>query len=245
MTDYQHIPFRENIPAYALGALDAEDAAALEAHLRTCEACRDELAAYRATSDNLLINIHPQKPSAALRQHLQRQLPGTQKSERSRLKWSFGRVAVGIAIILLLVLNVLSISQVRALQNQQAQLVHQIQNGQMALAMLSYPNTKSFPIKEKNVTGSLLLDKEYNNAVLILRGLPSIPDNQTYQIWLIAPNQDRTSAGLLRPQTDLPFISEPINATQDLANFVGIGMTIEPAGGSDHPTGMQIFRVDF
>jgi anti-sigma-K factor RskA len=90
-----------------------------------------------------------------------------------------------------------------------------------------------------------LLDKEYNNAVLILRGLPSITDEQTYQVWLIAPNEERTSAGLVRPQTDLPFISEPIYSTQDLANFVGIGMTIEPAGGSDHPTGLQIFRIDF
>jgi hypothetical protein len=49
----------------------------------------------------------------------------------------------------------------------------------------------------------------------------------------------------LRPPPNLPFISEPINATQDLSNFVGIGMTIEPAGGSLHPTGLQIFRIDF
>jgi anti-sigma-K factor RskA len=245
MSYYQHVPFRENIPAYAIGALDAEEAEALESHLRTCEACRDELTAYRAASDRLLMVPTPQKPSAALRRHLQGRLPSPQKSGRSRLKWSFGRAAMGIAIVLLLVLNVLSISQVRALRNQQAQLVDQIQNGQMALAMLSYPNTQSFPIKEENVTGSLLLDKEYNNAVLILRGLPAIPDNQTYQIWLISPNQERTSAGLLRPQTNLPFISEPINATKDLANFVGIDITIEPRGGSDRPTGKQIFRVDF
>jgi len=32
---------------------------------------------------------------------------------------------------------------------------------------------------------------------------------------------------------------------QELSNFVGIGMTIEPAGGSDHPTGEQVFRVDY
>jgi len=152
---------------------------------------------------------------------------------------------VGLAIVFLLALNIFSIWQVRALQSQQAQLMDQIQNGQMALAMLSYPNTQSFPIKEESVTGSLLLDKEYNNAVLILRGLPTIPDEQTYQVWLIAPDGERTSAGLLRPQTDLPFISEPVYSTQDLVNYVGIGMTIEPAGGSDHPTGLQIFRVDF
>ena len=245
MTYYEHLPFRENIPAYALGALDAEDVAALEAHLQTCASCRDELAAYRATSDNLLMALPPQKPSVALRKRLQKQLPGRQKAARPRLNWPLNRVAVGIAIVLLLALNMLSISQVRALQRQQAQLMDQIQNGQMALTMLSYPHTQSFPINEENVTGSLLLDKEYNNAVLILRGLPPVADDQTYQVWLIASNGERTSAALLRPQTDLPFLSEPIYSTQDLANFVGIGMTIEPAGGSDRPTGQQIFRVDF
>ncbi|HEX9333518.1 MAG TPA: zf-HC2 domain-containing protein, partial [Anaerolineales bacterium] len=67
MTYYEHLPFRENIPAYALGALDAEEAAALEAHLQTCASCRDELAAYRTTSENLLMTLPPQLPSAALR----------------------------------------------------------------------------------------------------------------------------------------------------------------------------------
>jgi anti-sigma-K factor RskA len=245
MTSYQHIPFRENIPAYVLGALDAEDAAALESHLRTCESCRDELDAYRVTGDNLLMGFPPKYPSAALRRRLQKRLPAAQKTARPGLNWSYSRVAVGIAIVLLLALNLFSISQVRALQRQQAQLVDQMQNGQMALAMLSYSKTQTFPINEEKAKGSLLLDKEYNNAVLILRGLPAIPDNQTYQIWLIGPNEDWVNAGLLRPQVDQPFIAEPIHSTQDLANFVGVDMTVEPAGGSDHPTGMQIFRIDF
>jgi anti-sigma-K factor RskA len=246
MTYYQHVPFRENIPAYALGALDAEEAAALESHLRTCESCRDELDAYRATSDHLLMSLPPQNPSSALRRQLQGHLPSAQKTGRPRrLTWSLSRLVMGIAIVLLLALNVFSISQVRALQRQQTQLMNQMQNGQMALEMLSYSNTQTFRINTEKARGSLLLDKEYNNAVLILRGLPAIPNNQTYQIWLIAPNEDRVSAGLLRPQTDLPFLAEPIQATQDLTNFVGMGMTVEPAGGSDHPTGMQIFRIDF
>lgn len=245
MTYYEHVPFRENIPAYALGALDAEDVAALEAHLRTCASCREELASYRATSNSLLMALPPREPSAALRKGLQKRLPSAQKAARPRLNWSFSRVALGLAIVLLLALNVFSISQVQALRRQQAQLMDQIQNGQMALAMLSYPHTQSFPIQHENVTGSLLLDREYNNAVLILRGLPSIPEDQTYQVWLISPNGERMSAGLVRPQTDLPYISAPIYSTQDLVNFVGVGMTVEPAGGSDSPTGLQVFRINF
>jgi anti-sigma-K factor RskA len=245
MTYFEHLPFLENIPAYALGALDAKDAAALEAHLQTCAACHDELVTYRATSDKLLVSLPPQEPSAALRKQIQRRLPSAQRSARPRLNWSLSRAAATIAIVLLLVLNVVSLSQVRALQDQQAQLMDQIQNGQMALVMLSYPHTQSFPIQAENVTGSLLLDREYNNAVLILRGLPAIPENQTYQVWLIAPNGERTSAGFVRPQTDIPFISQPVSSAQDLANFVGMGMTIEPAGGSDQPTGSQVFRINF
>ncbi len=245
MTYYQHVPFRENIPAYAVGALDAEEAAALESHLRTCESCRDELDAYRATSNNLLMGFPPRNPSAALRRQLQKRLPVAQKATRPRLNWSLGRAAMGIAIVLLLALNVFSISQVRALQRQQTQLMDQMQNGQMALAMLSYSNTQTFPINEEKARGSLLLDKEYNNAVLILRGLQAIPENQTYQIWWITPTDGRVNAGLLRPQPDQPFIAQPIRSTQDLANFVGVDMTVEPAGGSDQPTGTQIFRIDF
>jgi len=246
MTYYEHVPFRENIPAYALGALDTEDVAALEAHLQTCASCRDELAAYRATSDNLLTSFPPQQPPAALRRRLQRRLPGARKAAmRPRLNWSFGRVAVGTAIILLLALNVFSISQVQALQRQQTQLMAQMQNGQAALAMLSYAKTQTYAINTDNVSGSLLLDEEYNSAVLILRGLPPIADNQTYQVWLISSNGDRTSAGLLRPQVDQPFITEAIHPTQEFSGFIGMGMTVEPAGGSDHPTGKQIFRIDY
>jgi anti-sigma-K factor RskA len=248
MTYFEHLPFLENIPAYALGALDAKDAAVLEAHLQTCASCREELVAYRTTSDNLLLSLPPREPSAALRRKIQKRLPGAhayEASARPRLGWSFSRLAMGLAIVLLFVLNVFSLAQVRALRSQQAQLLDQIQNGQMALVMLSYPHTQSFPIQANKVTGSLLLDREYNNAVLILRGLPAIPENQTYQVWLIDPNGDRTSAGLVRPQTDIPFLSQPLSAPQDLVNFVGVGMTVEPAGGSDHPTGSQVFKIDF
>jgi anti-sigma-K factor RskA len=245
MTYFEHLPFLENIPAYALGALDAREAADLEAHLQTCASCRAELTAYRATGDHLLLSFPPREPSPALRKRIQSRLPGAQTSARPRLQWSFSRAAVALAILLLLALNLVSISQVRALRSQQAQLLDQIENGQMALVMLSYPHTLSFPIQANKITGSLLLDRDYNNAVLILRGLQALPDTETYQVWLITPYGEWTSAGLIRPQTDVPFLSEPIKGTQELANFVGLGMTIEPAGGSKYPTGAKVFTIDF
>src|SRR5437867_3233850 len=107
----EHTPFRENIPAYALGALDAEDVAALESHLQTCASCRTELAKYRAVSDSLLTAIPPQQPPRALRQRLQAQLPSARKATRPRFAWSFGQVAIGIALISLLAMNTISLTQ--------------------------------------------------------------------------------------------------------------------------------------
>ena len=246
MTNDQHIPFRENIPAYALGALDVEDAAALEAHLATCASCRDELAAYHATSDNLLMALPPQNPPAALRQRLQRRLPSAQKAARPHLNWSIGRVAVGVTFTLLLALNVYSMLQVRALQIKQAQLTRQIQTSQIALAMLSYPDTQSLPINVNNgVAGRLLLDTDRNIATLIVWNMPQLQENQTYQIWLIDPQGDRTSAGIFRPDLGQSFTTASIMSTNNLSDFVGIGVTVEPAGGSDRPTGPRIFKVDY
>ena len=246
MTNDQHTPFRENIPAYALEALDAEDAATLEAHLATCASCRDQLAAYRATSDNLLIALPPQNPPAALRKRLQKRLPSAQKAVRPRLNWSFGRAAVGVAFTLLLALNVYSMLQGQALQLQQAQLTRQIQTSQTVFAMLSYPDTKSLPINVNNsVAGRLLLDTDHNIATLIVWDMPQLQVDQTYQIWLIDPQGARTSAGIFRPDLSQSFTTASFKSTSDLSNYAGVGVTVEPAGGSDHPTGPRIFKVDF
>jgi anti-sigma-K factor RskA len=237
-------PFRENIPAYALGALDADETAALEAHLRTCDSCPAELAAYRAVGDVLLTAVPPKHPPEKLRQNLQGRLSGAPKPHRSWPSFSFGQLALAAAVILLVALNTLSLIELREFQRQQEQFARQIQTEQTAFAMLAYPDTKSIPISGSNVTGTLLLDKDHNAAVLVTWNLPPIAEDQTYQIWLIDPNGKRTSAGLFRPETEQPT-SQSIFSTQAISSFTGIGVTVEPAGGSSQPTGTRIFKVDF
>jgi anti-sigma-K factor RskA len=155
-------------------------------------------------------------------------------------------VAVGVLFALLAALNVYSILQVRALQLQQAQLVRQIQTSQTVLAMLSYPNTQNLPISmESGVTGTLLLDTNRNIATLIVSDMPQLMEGQIFQIWLIDPNGNRTSAGIFRPELDQSFTTAHIMSDGNLSDFTGIGVTVEPYGGSDQPTGPRIFKVDF
>jgi len=241
----EHTLFLENIPAYAIGALDAPETGALEAHLRTCETCRAELAAYRALSDNLLVTTPPRAPSASLRRRLRGQLPSAQRTEPRRRSWTLGQWALGFAVLLLLGLNLFALSQVLGLRGQQARLSRQLDSAQAALAMLSYPGTQNLSIQADNVAGRLLLDKDQGTAVLVLWDLPAISQDKTYQIWLIDPNGDRTSAGIFRPETGGRFSMETITLPQDMSKFSGIGVTAEPAGGSDQPTGPRLFKIDF
>lgn len=245
MVPDEHASLRENIPAYAIGALEAEDTIALEAHLQTCESCQKELAAYRSVSNNLLAATSPREPSPELRKRLQGRLPSAQKPVRPRFAWSFSQLAMGAALVLLFVMNVFSFSQMQALQQQQSSLLQQFQNSQVALAMLSYPGTQALTFQEGGVAGSVLVDKDRNTAALVAWNLPQLSAQQIYQIWLIEPSGHRVSAGLFYPQADSPYTTEPILSKQDLANFVGIGVTVEPAGGSNQPTGPRVFKVDF
>jgi anti-sigma-K factor RskA len=245
MTQDEHSLLRENIPAYALGALDPEETAALEAHLQTCESCQTELANYRTLSDSLLMAAPPRPPSAALRKRLQSRLPSAQKTTRPRFAWSFGNLALGAALTLLLLMSVFSFTQMRLIQNQQASLQQQLKTNQFALSMLAYPGTRSLPIVAANFSGSVLVDTEHNAAAVITWRLPELPSNQTYQIWLIEPDGHRVSAGVFRPQVNSTYTTQPVFSKQPLNNFVGIGVTVEPAGGSDQPTGPRVFKVDF
>lgn len=240
-------PFIDDIPAYAIGALDQGETIALELHLKTCELCQAELASYQVIRDNLLLAVPSQQPSAALRQRLLARLPAAKKPvpARPRTFWSFNQIAFGFAMLALLGFSIYSMLQIQALQRQQADLQRQLQTGQMALAALAYPETRSIVIENAGVAGTLLLESEQNVAVLIVWNMPALQLGQTYQVWLIDPQGNRVSGGTFNSRSDQPFTSFSVVPPGSLANYKGIGVTVEPSGGSSQPTGTRLFKVDF
>ena len=245
MADETHTPYLENIPAYAIGALDADDTAALETHLKTCASCRTELTEYRQLSESLLTAVPPKQPPAALRIRLESKLPSTQKKTRPSWNWSFSQMAIGASLILLLMMNVYSIGQLRSLQSTQIQLNRQIKTGQTVMSMLSYPSTERVAINSDSVVGSILVDRDRNIVALIVWNMPELPQNETYQIWLIDAQNQRISAGLFQADSGQSYTTQIVFPKQNLSGFTGVGVTVEPAGGSDQPTGERILKVDF
>lgn len=62
-----HDPYSDLVAPYALGALEHDEAEALEAHLETCEECRQELADFRGVSVALAEAVPPRRASQELR----------------------------------------------------------------------------------------------------------------------------------------------------------------------------------
>ncbi len=240
-----HLTFQEDLSAFVLGALDANETAALETHLQTCEACRAELADYQRVSAGLLSALPPQAPRPALKRILQKRLASITKSTRPQFKLSWSQVAIAGAFVLLLALNVISILQVYALKQQQAELSSQHYSAQTAIAMLAYPGTQPVSFDQNGISGSLLVDRNRNLLAVFAWHLPPAPAGKTYQMWLIDAKGDRTSGGFLVPEDGQPFVMAVIASPGPLAGFTGLGITLEPSGGSPKLTGPKILSVGF
>lgn len=251
MSDEQCLFYRENLAAYALETLDADEIPALESHLETCQDCQAELADYRSVTMGLLQSVPPMTPPSGLRDKLISQLPSHRIRNSGLLanifgRFSLGQVATGIVVVFLLGLNIFSSLQIRDLQRQQAALTEHLSNEQTALAMLAYPSTQSLAINPdiQNLAGSMLIDREKRIAVLVLWNLPSLEAGQTYQAWLIDAEGKRVSGGLFAPVDGNRYTTITIRAPAPLRQFVGLGVTVEPEGGSAGPTGPRVLGVD-
>jgi anti-sigma-K factor RskA len=251
VSDERCLPHRDNLAAYALGALDAEDIHALESHLAECRDCQSELVEYQAVTYGLLQSTPPQAPPPSLRRKLIARLPAHQSRNSKPFANIFGRFPIGqvvstVALLLLLGLNIFSSLQIRELRQEQTVLAERLYQDQTAIAMLAYPSTQALPVRAdvENIAGSLLVDKDKRVAVLVLWNLPKVEAGQTYQVWLIDAEGTRTSGGLFKPLEDQGYTTATIRSPQPLAQFVGVGVTIEPEGGSEGPTGLRVLGVD-
>ena len=242
MIEMEHDPFTENIPAYALGALSPEEAAALKTHLQTCAACRAELARYQQIEDGLLTALPPRQPPARVRRNLERQL--NQSQVGPRFQWSFQQIAVGLLVLSLLATNLLAFTQIRQLRQQHQQLATEVEKQHTILGMLA-ASTEIHPVSGAGFSGNLLLDREKNLAYLLTWNLPPPPNDQVYQIWLIDPSGEEIPAALFRPADNRPFTSAALSSSRMFVEFVGIKVTVEPAGGSEKPTSESILNLTY
>jgi anti-sigma-K factor RskA len=244
-------PHQENIPAYSLGALGVDEVGSFESHLATCKDCQAELMDFQKIAQGLLHSVPPQMPPPNLRSKLMTRIspphkptPGLFAGLSSR--FSLGQIVTIAIMMALLTVNLYFVREIRDLQQRQSAMAERLYTDQAAVALLAYPNTQAHVVNAdiQDLTGSMLVDKDRPIAVLFLWNLPELEPGTVYQVWLIDENGQRLDGGLFTPSRRQNYTTAFIESPVPLGEFVGIGVTIEPSGGSDQPTGSRILTVE-
>ena len=87
----EHDRYRDDVAAYALGALTRVGAAGLERHLPGCEACSSDLARFCAVVETLPMTVEPQTPRRQLKHEVLQRIH-SERSPPSRESSFSGRV---------------------------------------------------------------------------------------------------------------------------------------------------------
>ncbi len=240
---------------YAMGTLTTSEKAQVEAYVASRPEAMGRLNEMIDAVSALPHMAAPMQPSNAVKERLMgrvradagnRSAAASRTRVASRPRFGFGSgLAYAIAVLSLLVafgvgMWGLSIrNEVVRLRGQVAVLQQQVQMQRTVLAELSSPHAQLFAISgtehDPQAKGQLIADPSTGSSVLVVSGLKSLEAGMTYEFWLIKDDK-AAPAGLFKVgeqgqgvlQVTQSFTSEAYNA---------IGVSIEPAGGSQQPTG--------
>lgn len=236
--------------AYALHALPEDERREFERHLGDCEACTQEVRELSATAARLGLAV-AESPPRELRARVLAEIttvrqetpshgrPGRTGGGGRTGRWSAFALAACIAAAA-------AFGGVAVWQNQVAQDARQEanranqQNEQLA-QVLSAPDAKTSSGElTGGARGTVVVSQQENRAVFLASGMERPPSGKVYQIWF---NDEGTmrSAGLMDPSAsdDAVLLDGPVDRA------TGMGITVEPAGGSAEPTSDPVALMDF
>jgi hypothetical protein len=79
-----------------------------------------------------------------------------------------------------------------------------------------------------------------NGAVtLVVADMPVLPPDRTYQLWFVTEDANQVSATTFDVDED-GGATVPVDVPDEIGGYHGCGVTEEPAGGSDWPTGDDV-----
>jgi anti-sigma factor RsiW len=214
--------------AYALDALDAEEAREYEDHLATCEKCRDELVLLGGAAGALAFAVESPAPPPELRSRILE----SARAERPnvvplRPRWTGVTSAIAAAAAVAAIgfgiwAAVLShsLDSERSARDQ----------ADRALSVLSDPAASRFALRGK--TGGSLVVAQDGRAALVVSRLAPAPSGKTYEAWVIEGGVP-VRAGTFEGGRDTSAV--PLDRTVPAGATVAV--TVEPTPGRDQPSG--------
>jgi len=228
--------------AYALDALDERERMAFEAHYPSCEVCRADVLAFRATLTEVAA-AQSTVPSPTLKRRVMAEIAQTRQlspllpdrvtdlAERRRRRTMGGFLAAAAAVVLV-------ISGALALRGGDPP-----EYAEALAEVLGQPDARVLTLDagDRRAAGDggvvkVAWSSTGRMAVLVADGLPTAPDGAAYELWLIADGEPQPMNVLEAAADGELRVVLDIDDSPD-----SWGVTIEPADGSPAPTGEILF----
>ncbi|MFD9245908.1 anti-sigma factor domain-containing protein [Streptomyces sp. NPDC059556] len=236
--------------AYALDALDPEEHEAVRRHLAECPSCAQEVLEFSETVVRLGLAVAV-TPTAALRAGVLERIatvrqepPATRaarapRGRRGLRRWSHWALAACLA-------GAVGLGGVAAWQHGLAEDARQettrAREANDAVAeVLAAPDARvSTSRLEGGAVGTVVVSASLDRAVFAASGMAPPPAGKVYQLWYDDEGTMR-SAGLMDPgaTAEATLLDGPVDRAS------GVGVTVEPAGGSPSPTSAPVAVLAF
>jgi hypothetical protein len=229
--------------AYALDALNEQEAAEFREHLRGCQACRDEVRELRSAAARMGA-AEAATPPPALRTRVLEAAARTpqqppsgvsaaavamrRSTKRRRRTW----LAAAAAAVILVGGGAVGVGALLGDDEPQQQ-----QLASAPAEVFEADDARTASVSTANGgTLRVAVSPGANEMAVDTRDLPALDAEHAYQLWTIH-DDSATNAGVLEPGATGAAMALPAGQTQ-------VAVTIEPSGGSEQPTTQPIAVVD-
>lgn len=217
--------------AYALDALDAEERARFEDHVTDCPDCEEEVASLREAAA-VLAEDRPVPPPPELRAavlgaiHQVRPLP-PRVGHRGRRRHLLPLLVAAVVLVVAGTTGVVWStwpSDAPSATPTVAEQVLAADDAERAVVDLGDAGR-----------ATVVRSASKDRAVLVTEDMAAPPEGKVYQVWFQTPSDDMVPAGVMDRLPDQTLVLDG-----PAAAATAVGITVEPAGGSNRPTSEPI-----
>jgi anti-sigma-K factor RskA len=254
MNEMNNERFEDLKDAYVLDALPQEERRSFEEYLAAHPERRAEIDELGAVAGLLAFAPHEQEPSPELRSRVMEVVEAEAALRRDGRESVFARfvqyvevrgLALGAAALLVIGLlswNVLLQNQVKDLQGEVQSAQGRVNDLQAKVRDAKTQQTQTIQLSgtwANQGADAEVASINEDRIILVAHNLPSVPEGQTCQIWVIKGDVPEPS-GLFQPGGD--EMAAPI--TTPVKQGDTIAVTVEPAGGSEQPTSDPVLSAE-
>jgi anti-sigma factor RsiW len=220
----------DDLAALAIGALDADDARAVRAHVAGCSSCSAELRALEEAAFAVVATTERDVPEGlrnkiverARREAVPRRAPSAPFFDLFRRP---APLAIPVALAVLLLVSLAAYAGARRDADRYANALSGVAGARVvALARTG---------EVAGVRGSLVIPANGAAPYLIL-DLPAAPSGKTWEAWVLR-GETPLAAGITNDRGVTTLV-----LTAPLASGDGVAVTLEPSGGVDRVTGNPV-----